>query len=73
VQPPPSPAWAYPHDGMYARKRLLLLCVLCGGLRNVPWTDLKIEAIHTNIKYMRGGCELHSEGGKGLLWVFILE
>ncbi len=30
--PPPSPAWAnfYPHDGIYARKQPLLLCVICG-------------------------------------------
>ncbi len=49
---------------MYARKRLLLLCVLCGGLRSVPWTDLMIEAIHM-YKYMRRNGELHSEGVRG--------
>jgi hypothetical protein len=36
----------YPHDGMYARKQPLLLCVLCGLYRTTRNTARVIEALH---------------------------
>jgi hypothetical protein len=54
--PPPlsSPAWAYPHDGMYARKWPLLLCVLCAC---VPYEG-KVSRFEREVLSVRTGMKI---------------